>query len=336
MKTLKLVLGVCVYLATFIVLCAAIGFWWLANEYARPGPLQQETFFTAARGQGVSAIADNLEAAGIIHDALVFKVSMRLVRTGETLKAGEYQIPAQSSPKQIMTMMVAGDVFERKVTVREGLTSYEIVEMLKTVSDLQGEIEAVPAEGSLLPETYIYHGDQTRADLIAEMQTGMTKAIDELWEGREADLPFTTKEDALTLASIVEKETGVPSERKRVAGVFINRLREGIPLQTDPTVIYALTKGRNKNEGQGPLGRRLLVKDLAVDSPYNTYRNAGLPPGPIANPGRASIEAVLHPEAHQFIYFVADGSGGHVFAETLAEHNANVAKWRKIRKAKGD
>ena len=160
----------------------------------------------------------------------------------------------------------------------------------------------------------------------------MTGAIDELWPTRAGNLPFTTEEEAITLASIVEKETGKPEERKRVAGVFINRLRQKIPLQTDPTVIYAITKGKPQNNGQGPLGRRLLSKDLEIDSPYNTYKYPGLPPGPIANPGRESIEAVLQPEEHNFIYFVADGSGGHVFAATLDEHNRNVTQWRKIRK----
>jgi UPF0755 protein len=168
------------------------------------------------------------------------------------------------------------------------------------------------------------------------MRVAMDKALEDLWPDRAANLPFETKEQALTLASIVEKETGVASERARIAGVFINRLRAGMPLQTDPTVIYALTKGKIEDKGQGPLGRRLLRDDLQVDSPYNTYRNAGLPPGPIANPGRAAIAAVLQPEENQFLYFVADGTGGHVFSKTLAEHDANVAKWRKIRRAQGN
>jgi UPF0755 protein len=183
-----------------------------------------------------------------------------------------------------------------------------------------------------LPETYDYRLKENKQDVIGRMQESMTKTIDELWPGRTANLPFATKEEALTLASIVEKETGLEAERKRVAGVFVNRLRRGIALQTDPTVIYAITKGRPQNEGKGPLGRRLLKKDLAFDSPYNTYLHAGLPPGPIANPGRASIEAVLHPEEHDFIYFVADGKGGHIFSSTLHEHGKNVTQWRIIRR----
>ena len=164
------------------------------------------------------------------------------------------------------------------------------------------------------------------------MQESLRTLLDKEWPNRDPNLPFTTVEQALTLASIVEKETGVPSERKRIAGVFINRLRQGIPLQTDPTVIYALTKGQPKNDGQGPLGRRLLLKDLEIDSPYNTYKNVGLPPAPIANAGRDAILAVLHPETNDFLFFVADGTGGHVFARTLGEHNQNVANWRKLRR----
>jgi UPF0755 protein len=165
------------------------------------------------------------------------------------------------------------------------------------------------------------------------MKEGMDKTVAELWPGRAPDLPVTTEAEAMVLASIVEKETGVASERKRVAGVFVNRLKKGMPLQSDPTVIYGMTKGEVKNEGQGPIGRRLLTKDLETNSPYNTYLNPGLPPTPIANPGRESIEAVLHPETHDYIYFVADGTGGHVFARTLAEHNSNVARWRRIRRS---
>ena len=177
------------------------------------------------------------------------------------------------------------------------------------------------------------HSDFMTLSGSAEISRDRAK-IDELWEGRAPGLPVNTKEEAIILASIIEKETGVPEERRRVAGVFVNRLKQGIALQTDPTVIYAITKGKMDDKGMGPLGRRLLSKDLQIDSPYNTYKYPGLPPGPIANPGRASIEAALNPEAHEFIYFVADGSGGHIFAATLAEHNQNVANWRKIRREK--
>ena len=218
----------------------------------------------------------------------------------------------------------------------------------KGIEDLSGEIAATPPEGSLLPNTYDYKLDEQRQDILGRMSQAMVDEVyefcslpdlqppsiaawyDQTCEGLPA--PLETIGDVITLASIVEKETAVPSERRRVAGVFMNRLKKGMALQTDPTVIYAITKGEHKNDGKGPLGRRLLSKDLQIDSPYNTYKYPGLPPGPIANPGKASIEAVLNPEKHNYIYFVADGAGGHVFAKTLKEHNANVAKWRKIRR----
>jgi UPF0755 protein len=192
-------------------------------------------------------------------------------------------------------------------------------------------LTSIPEEGSLLPETYHYMKTDTRQNVIEQMQAAMKKAQDDLWPTRVPDLPVVNMSEVMVLASIVEKETGVPDERRKVAGVFINRLKRGMPLQSDPTAIYALTKGEIKDDGMGPLGRRLLRKDLEIDSPYNTYKYPGLPPGPICNPGRESIAAVLNPETHNYVYFVADGTGGHVFAETLAEHESNVAKWRKIR-----
>ena len=188
----------------------------------------------------------------------------------------------------------------------------------------------------MLPETYLYMRGESREERIAMMQAAMEETLDALWRNRAKDLPEISKGEAVILASIVEKETAVDSERKRIAGVFWNRLKRGMRLQTDPTVIYAITEGKIQDEGQGPLGRRLLKKDLDVESPYNTYKYPGLPPGPIANPGRASLEAVLNPEKNDFLYFVADGAGGHVFSKTLEEHNQNVAKWRKIRKQQGN
>jgi UPF0755 protein len=255
-----------------------------------------------------------------------------LDRDPRPLKAGEYEFAANISLADALEMLRAGKVYDRKVTFPEGITSWQIVQTLRGLDDLAGEIAGVPDEGTLLPDTYHYIKNDERAGVIAQMTAAMDKTVAELWPTRAEGLPFATEKDALTLASIVEKETGIASERARIAGVFVNRLRRGMPLQSDPTVIYAMTQGEVQTEGQGPIGRRLLTKDLGKESPYNTYLNAGLPPGPIANPGRAAIEATLHPEEHDFIYFVADGTGGHVFARTLSEHNANVAKWRKIRR----
>ncbi|MCB1530741.1 MAG: endolytic transglycosylase MltG [Rhodospirillales bacterium] len=311
-------------------LAAGVGYG--AYLYLSPGPLEAPQLVLIERGSGVSKISQTLEDQNVITHALLFKVAARLTGLHGSLKAGEYQFPAGVSVADALLMLHEGDVYDRKVTIPEGLTSYQIVQILAGVDELQGEVPDIPPEGSLLPETYRFVTGDTKAGKLREMQSAMDAVLAELWPARAEGLPFETKEQALVLASIVEKETAVPSERARIAGVFVNRLKRGIPLQTDPSVIYALTQGKVKNEGQGPLGRRLLLKDLKTDSPYNTYRYAGLPPGPIANPGRASLEATLHPEAHEYVYFVADGTGGHVFAKSLAEHNRNVLKWRKIRR----
>ncbi len=318
---------------TLAILAAGGTVFWAMNAFKAPGPLLQERLFVVESGQGVSRIAANLYSETIIDHPLLFRLAARAQGADKKIRAGEYLLPAQASMKGILRKFVSGDVFMRKFTIPEGRTTFEIVDLLNAVPDIEGEaVTEIPAEGSLLPETYRYSRADTRARKIEEMKKAMSDVLAALWPGRDQGLPFSTPEEAVTLASIVEKETGVAAERNRIAGVFINRLRKGIPLQSDPTVIYALNGGRHDNNGMGPLGRRLLSKDLETDSPYNTYKNAGLPPGPIANPGVASLDAVLHPEQHDFIYFVADGTGGHVFAATLEEHNANVAKWRRIRK----
>ncbi|MFA5593163.1 MAG: endolytic transglycosylase MltG [Micavibrio sp.] len=319
-------------LAVAIAALCAVWLFLQIRSAQSPGPLAAETIMLIERGRGVAAIAQKLEDTDIIESAFIFKLLTRIDGDRRPLKAGEYQFTAHIKMEEVLEKLRAGDVYDRKVTFPEGMTSWQVVEILNALPDLSGEIDSVPAEGTLLPQTYHYINGDDRAVIIARMQDGLQKALDELWAGRAEDLPVKTPEEALTLASIVEKETGVADERRRVAGVFINRLRRSMPLQSDPTVIYGITQGRIQNEGQGPLGRRLLTKDLRAQNPYNTYTNPGLPPGPIANPGRASIEAVLNPEIHDYIYFVADGTGGHVFARTLAEHNRNVANWRKIRR----
>lgn len=307
---------------------------WGLNEFRKPGPLTEIRFVTVDKGTGMSGIAGKLKAEGVITNSFVFKVSTRLKGQHTQLKAGEYEIPPQSSMALILDKMVKGEVYDRKLTFREGLTSWQIVQLLNKATELSGDpVSAIPEEGSLLPETYHYMKTDTRQHIIDQMQAAMKRTQDELWPTRVSDLPVINMSEVMVLASIVEKETGVPEERRKVAGVFINRLKKGMPMQSDPTAIYALTKGEIKDDGMGPLGRRLLRKDLEIDSPYNTYKYPGLPPGPICNPGRESIAAVLNPETHNYIYFVADGTGGHVFAETLAEHEANVVKWRKIRAA---
>ena len=317
-------LSVC--LLGLAAIAVAIGFG--IHSYTGAGPLSENKIVLIERGQGVGQIAEKLAQENVISQGAVFKIAARF---NDSLKAGEYEFPARVSMAETIEMMAEGAVFDRKITIAEGLTVQQIIKRLKAREDLSGDIKQIPKEGTLLPDTYHFVKNENRQDILNRMQTAMREAIDTAWENRAAGLPVTTKDEAIILASIVEKETGVAKEREKVAGVFVNRLKIGMALQTDPTVIYAITKGDIKEDGMGPLGRRLLRKDLEIDSPYNTYKYPGLPPGPIANPGRAAIEATLNPAEHDYIYFVADGTGGHAFAKTLAGHNKNVAEWRKVR-----
>ncbi len=302
--------------------------------YTKAGAPHEDTLFLVEKGQGVSQIADKLAQEGMIEQPLIFRIAARLGGHDQSIHAGEYQIPSGASVKDIIEKMANGEVFNRSITIPEGLTSWQIVQLLRDQMGVdESTVIDIPPEGSLLPDTYHYvRGDDAQM-VIERMSAAMTAAIEDTWPQRDENSPILSKAEAVILASIVEKETGVASEREQVAGVFINRLKLGMALQTDPTVIYAITKGKIEDKGNGPLGRRLLTKDLQFESPYNTYKNPSLPPGPIANPGREAIKATLNPAHHDFLYFVADGTGGHVFSKTLDEHNANVAKWRKIRKA---
>lgn len=316
------------------IVSAPIGsYLWLHNIYTKPSSVEEQIIYIQP-GWGVSKIADFLQAQGVVQSPLPVKIAARLWHDHTKMQAGEYEIGPFDNLEHILTRIEQGQVYLRSFTIPEGLTSHQIVKRLEAVEKLEGEITPLPAEGSLLPETYFYKRGDSRAEKIERMQVAMSETLDRLWEARQPNLPLNNKYEALTLASIVEKETSVAAEREKVAGVFINRLRKGMKLQTDPTVIYAMTGGDIEEDGQGPIGRRLLRKDLQIDSPYNTYRYAGLPPGPIANPGAAAIAATLNPEAHDYLYFVADGSGGHAFGKTLAEHNRNVANWRRVRDAK--
>lgn len=317
--------------ATVLVVLAGIaafaGWRHLVDHMHAPGPLAEETLVVLERGQGLNAIAAELERAGVIADAQRFRLGARLLRRDRRLLAGEYAFAPGESPIDIIAKLEAGRTVARRITVQEGLTVAEVLRLVRDAEHLEGEIAERPPEGSLLPETYFYNRGDTRAAVVARMREAMSRTLAELWETRAPDLPFETPDEAVVLASIVEKETGVDDERAKVAGVFVNRLRRGMPLQSDPTVIYALT------DGDGPLGRTLTRNDLqTTESPYNTYKVGGLPPGPIANPGRASLEAVLDPAEVPYIYFVADGSGGHAFARTLDEHNRNVRRWRDFQR----
>ncbi len=296
------------------------------DRFDGPGPLQADTIIYIQPGISMGDIARSLETEGVIEDSLVFRLGVRLLRVSRELKAGEYLFPATVSMRGVVDILLSGKTVLRRLTLPEGASSIEAVALIEAAEALEGKLEAVPPEGSLLPETYLYQRGDKRADLVERMQLAMRKALAELWEKRDNTVPLNSPTEALILASIVEKETGVPEERAVVASVFVNRIRAGMRLQSDPTVVYGITKGA------GPLGRPLTRDDLQTASDFNTYTNNGLPVGPIANPGRAAIEAVLNPALSDYLYFVASGSGGHAFAKTLDEHNSNVAKWRKLKK----
>lgn len=316
---------------SLIILAAAIAAGgiaiWGYNSFAKPGPLRAAATVVIERGAGLRTIAAKLAEAGVIENPLLFVAVARIWGQHDDLKAGEYRFPIGVSPRHTLDTIRAGRIVIRKITIPEGLTSAQVGQILAKADGLTGALAATAREGSLLPETYDYAWADTRAALIRRMAAAQKSALDALWRKRQPDLPLATPQDAIILASIVEKETGLDSERARIAAVFLNRLRRGMRLQSDPTVAFALTGGA------GPLRRALSRADLAIDHPYNTYRIKGLPPGPIANPGAAAIAAVLNPANSKELYFVADGQGGHAFAKTLKAHNRNVARWRRLQRA---
>jgi UPF0755 protein len=289
-----------------------------------PGPLMESVTVVIPKGASVRDMAYQLDEAGAVKHWLPWWLLTRLMAEPGQLKAGEYAIPARASLWTVMDILRSGNVIIHKVTVPEGRTSYEIVAMLKAEPLLVGEVNPLPPEGSLLPETYFFQRGDTRGDIVARMKTNMEQLLSEVWDQRYDDLPYSTPQEAITMASIVEKETGIDAERPQIAGVFVNRLRQGMKLQSDPTTIYALTGG--KGSIQDVLGRQLVRSDWKLENPYNTYHITGLPPGPIANPGKASIMAALKPAKTDAIFFVADGKGGHTFTKNLSEHNKNVNK----------
>ncbi len=293
-------------------------------RFEAPGPAERPTVVWLAPGLGLSAIAGRLDDAQVLDEPLIFRTAVRLSRRSGALKAGEYEIPAHASMATIVRILTEGKSIVHRLTVPEGLTSAQAMEIVKADPVLVGDMPPMPPEGSLLPETYNFNRGATRALIVARMQASAVALMNELWPRRAANLPIATPREALILASIVEKETGLAAERPKVAAVFVNRLRKSMRLQSDPTIIYGITGGK------GPLGRPIRRSELDRATPYNTYQVDGLPPTPIANPGRASIEAVLNPPATRDLYFVADGTGGHAFASTLAEHERHVARWRRI------
>ena len=310
-------------LALFAALVATWFLWW------SPGPKPGPHSIIVEEGSSLASVAGQLEKAGAIPGtARTYRLMARLLGSSDPVQAGEFEIPKKASGAAVLDLLQHGRPVQRLITVTEGMPSIIVQEKLAAIPYLTGAAPLAP-EGSLLPDSYGYKRGEARAAVVQRMQAAMAETLDALWAKRKPTCPVSSKAEAVTLASIVEKETGKPSERRTVAGVYCNRLRIGMKLDADPTVIYPITKGK-------PLGRRIRRSELAADTGYNTYKKPGLPAGPIANPGRMSIAAVLDPAPTKAIYFVADGTGGHVFAQSFAEHQANVRKWYAIRRARGE
>jgi UPF0755 protein len=311
-------------LLVVIAIAVGAGLFIGKQRFEAPGPLPEDKVVNIPRGLGIRDIADLLQREGVIDQPYVFMGGVVVLKARGELKYGEYQFSKQSSVADVVETITEGKVVQHAFTVPEGLTSEQIVARMLENDTLTGQIKEIPREGTLLPETYRFTRGMTREQIIQRMQQAHRRVLQEVWERRVQDLPLKTPEQLVTLASIVEKETGKPDERTRVAAVFVNRLKTRMRLQSDPTIIYGLTGGK------GSLGRPILKSEIEQATPYNTYVVDGLPPGPIANPGRASLEAAANPARTKELYFVADGTGGHVFSDNYTEHQKNVARLRGI------
>ena len=310
----------------FLIVLSVLAYMQIKGWIAASGPLLNVTNVVVPKGASLKTVAEELSRAGVIDKPWLFRIMARINGLAKHLKAGEYQFMPGISLQAAMDKIARGEVFFRRITIPEGLTSGQIMYLIANYPDLEGEIALDVKEGELLPETYSFELGASRNSIILQARSAMQKALEEVWASRDSSLPLKDVNELLTLASIIEKETGVPEERPLVASVFLNRLKKGMRLQTDPTVIYAIT------EGETSFGRSLKRADLKIDSPYNTYLNYGLPPGPICNPGREALMAAARPQQSDYLYFVADGKGGHRFARSLNEHNRNVKAWvRSIR-----
>ncbi len=321
------IIGNAIFTVLVIVAVVAGGALYFGKQrFEAPGPLPQDKIINIPRGLGMRDIADLLQREGVIDQPWVFMGGVLVLKARGELKSGEYQFTKNASLADVVNTIVENKVVQHAVTIPEGLTSEQIVARLLENDALAGQLKEIPREGTLLPETYRFTRGMAREQIIQRMQQAHKRLLQEVWDHRMADLPLKTPEQLVTLASIVEKETAKPEERSRVASVFVNRLKNRMRLQSDPTIIYGLTGGK------GSLGRPIMKSEIEQPTPYNTYVIDGLPPGPIANPGRASLEAAANPARTKDLYFVADGTGGHIFSETYDQHQKNVARLRVLEK----
>ncbi len=313
-----------------VILLLGVGSYLIAQDrYVRPGPLKNSKTIIIEKGGSVAKIASHLLALDVIDNAVIFRLGVEYDGLSAKLRAGEYSIPAGSNMRSVASILASGRTVKRRLTIAEGLLTFQILEAVRVAPGLTGEVQStVLQEGVFLPETYFYSYGDSRENLLIRMRHKLRSELTRIWQQRPAGSLLKTPNEALVLASIIEKETGRQAERTHISGVFHNRLRRRMPLQSDPTVAYSVTLGRSV------LKRPLTKSDLRTTSPFNTYLSRGLPPKPIANPGIAAIRAAVLPMKTSNLYFVADGTGGHAFAQTLREHNRNVAKWRKSNKKK--
>lgn len=327
-----ILINLIITLVVFSLAAVGAALYFGKQKFEQAGPLNEPATVVISSGAGLSGITERLSGQGVIKDSLfdewVFNLGIRFYKNATRLKAGEYAFAPGVSMRDVMTDLVEGNAVTHSVTIPEGWTTAQILERVREQPVLVGEITEIPEEGDLLPQTYTFARGSSRQEVINQMKAAQAKLLAEIWERRSDDLPVSTPEELVILASIVEKETALADERPRVAGVFVNRLNQNMRLQSDPTILYGLYGGEAWLKDRSAITQ----SDLKKENKYNTYQINGLPPGPIGNPGRAAMEAVANPSRTKDLYFVADGTGGHVFSETYEQHQENVRKWRQVEK----
>lgn len=329
MRFLKAVFALILVVAILAGVAIVYGWFWLSGEVAKPGPLGQETEFTIERGEGLASVANRLESLGLVSDKRVLRIQARLDDIESDIKAGSYVVPGRASVADILDQFVEGKVIEYRLTIPEGFTTAQVLRRVEAATDLTGDMpERTFDEGVLLPDTYAFGAGTTRIQFLERMETAQDDLLAAIWDTRQADLPISTPQEAVILASVVEKETASADERPLVAGLFVGRLKKGMRLESDPTIIYGVSQGEPLYNRQGQR-RTLYRSEIDRKTDWNTYQIDGLPKTPICNPGRDAIAAVLDPPRTDYVFFVADGKGGHLFAETYAEHQKNVAAYRR-------